>query len=240
MEIRLEISHGQANVRKIALGPDSTIGRSSSCNLRVAAGVVSRRHCRIRVAGSDVLLRDLNSSNGTFIDGQRIPPEQDVSLPPDCELSIGGILFRVRYDSPVRAVPSQESTIEIPDLNDTQPHSNEDGQAESAVELETATDTPEPIAAADEPANDDAIDQDTDYDPAISGDTELAEPDDAATFGQPADPENNPLENAAAQGDTVEEIGFGFLAEAEAGSGTDPGSPAGDDDESLGDFLSQL
>lgn len=239
MKIRLEISHGQTNVRKITLGADSTIGRSSSCNLRIAASVVSRRHCRIRVADSDVLLRDLNSSNGTFINGQRIPPEQDVSLPAGCELSIGGIAFTVRYDLPVPVVSSQESTIEIPNLDDTLPHDQEQMQTETSSEIEAPTDTPEPVGTADESADGGEMDRDTDYDPAAaSDDTELAEPNEAAVSGQPADHEGDPPADAVAQDNTAEKIGFGFLAEAETDGSADHGSNP--DDDALGDFLNQL
>ena len=35
-------------------------------------GAVSRAHCQVAVVGDDVVVTDLGSTNGTFIDGQRI------------------------------------------------------------------------------------------------------------------------------------------------------------------------
>ena len=241
MKIRLEISHGQASVRNIALGPDSTIGRSSSCSLRIAANVVSRRHCRIHVAGSDVFLRDLNSSNGTFIDGQRIPPDQDVSLPAGCELSIGGIVFTVQYDPPTPVVQSHESTIEIQNLGDTASHDPHDLPEKTPAGVQPEDDGQEVVGTADNSADDDgAVDRDTDYDPAaVSDDTALAEPDESAAPEQPAACDERPPAAVTAQDDTEQDIGFQFLAEAETDGNAEHGSNPGDDD-ALGDFLNQL
>lgn len=52
------------------------IGRDSSCNLRLAQGLLtqtlSRHHCRIDVRPEGVFVRDLNSRNGTFVNGSKI------------------------------------------------------------------------------------------------------------------------------------------------------------------------
>ena len=53
-----------------------TIGRSPECNFPLRGGlvdlVVSRRHCLIDVSPDGVELRDLESRNGTYLNGQRI------------------------------------------------------------------------------------------------------------------------------------------------------------------------
>ena len=41
---------------------------------------VSRRHAEIRRRGVGFVVRDLNSTNGTFLDNQAVPPQQDVDL----------------------------------------------------------------------------------------------------------------------------------------------------------------
>ncbi len=52
------------------------IGRGSDCDLslpeRLEFTYVSRHHCVITVAGSDVRVRDLGSRNGTFLNGMQI------------------------------------------------------------------------------------------------------------------------------------------------------------------------
>lgn len=47
-------------------GESFTIGRGKSCDFVIESNRVSREHCRIAREGSDYVLEDLNSSNGTF------------------------------------------------------------------------------------------------------------------------------------------------------------------------------
>ncbi|MEX0701664.1 MAG: FHA domain-containing protein [Planctomycetales bacterium] len=111
MQVRLEVNHDKANVKRVVLRQDAVIGRGKECNLRIASNLVSRQHCRIVLGRDRVFVRDLGSSNGTWLAGVRLPREQDVPLPPGAELSIGGVTFVVRYDAPADDVPSG-STVE--------------------------------------------------------------------------------------------------------------------------------
>jgi predicted component of type VI protein secretion system len=54
------------------LGEPITIGRGAECDLRLPDGDVSRTHCRIEQSGSDYVVVDLASRNGTLIDGVRV------------------------------------------------------------------------------------------------------------------------------------------------------------------------
>jgi len=49
-----------------------TIGRSPKCDIIVQQDTISRIHARIERSGPRYLLRDDSSSNGTFVNGQRI------------------------------------------------------------------------------------------------------------------------------------------------------------------------
>jgi hypothetical protein len=49
-----------------------TIGRSSECQLVVTDDTVSRRHAELRAQDGRWLLRDLGSSNGTWVNGRRV------------------------------------------------------------------------------------------------------------------------------------------------------------------------
>ena len=49
-----------------------TIGRDAQCGLVLPSLDVSRRHCRVELRGAEVIATDLNSTNGTYIDGNRI------------------------------------------------------------------------------------------------------------------------------------------------------------------------
>ena len=50
----------------------NTIGRDRDCRIRLADGVVSRSHAAIIVNGNALILTDLHSTNGTFVNGSRI------------------------------------------------------------------------------------------------------------------------------------------------------------------------
>jgi pSer/pThr/pTyr-binding forkhead associated (FHA) protein len=52
--------------------PEFVIGRETGADLVIASPSVSRRHLRIYQQGSQYLVEDLGSSNGTFVNNQRI------------------------------------------------------------------------------------------------------------------------------------------------------------------------
>ena len=97
MEVRLQVAHGKANVKQVRLGPETILGRGSSCNLRIVSNFVSRRHCRIVVDEERVLVRDLGSANGTLLDGQPVPKSEDLEVQPGARLTLGAISFVVQF-----------------------------------------------------------------------------------------------------------------------------------------------
>jgi pSer/pThr/pTyr-binding forkhead associated (FHA) protein len=49
-----------------------TIGRGDSCDLQILEGHVSRQHARLEAIGDTVWLKDLESSNGSYVNGERL------------------------------------------------------------------------------------------------------------------------------------------------------------------------
>jgi len=49
-----------------------TIGRSSACDIQLSMESVSRTHAKIVVRDKQVFLRDLGSTNGTYVNGRKI------------------------------------------------------------------------------------------------------------------------------------------------------------------------
>src|ERR1700759_4903090 len=50
----------------------TTIGRVEDNTFQIADPSVSSHHCEVQLRGNDVVLRDLNSTNGTFINGEKV------------------------------------------------------------------------------------------------------------------------------------------------------------------------
>lgn len=48
------------------------IGRDTEADLRIPVGTVSRQHCEVRIDDDEPRVRDLGSSNGTFLNGKRV------------------------------------------------------------------------------------------------------------------------------------------------------------------------
>jgi len=49
-----------------------TVGRAPGANFIVDAALVSRVHCRLTAGATEIEVVDLDSTNGTFVNGQRI------------------------------------------------------------------------------------------------------------------------------------------------------------------------
>jgi DNA-binding winged helix-turn-helix (wHTH) protein len=86
----------EAEHRTYVLGEgDHTIGRDPRCTIRLDESSVSRRHARIRVAGTGTaVLTDLESTNGTFVGGRRV--KTDRQLRDGDTVTIGSVPFRFR------------------------------------------------------------------------------------------------------------------------------------------------
>jgi pSer/pThr/pTyr-binding forkhead associated (FHA) protein len=66
------------------------VGRHRRCDAQIDSARVSRRHCCLALDSDGVFVRDLGSTNGTWINGRRI--EEGALLPGD-ELSIGHLRY---------------------------------------------------------------------------------------------------------------------------------------------------
>lgn len=84
-------------LKAFALGDTSEVivGRDSSCDIQIKAKTVSREHCSIESEGDDLVLRDLGSSCGTFLDGKKI---EQVRLEDGMEIKVGPAILKF-YDS---------------------------------------------------------------------------------------------------------------------------------------------
>lgn len=69
----LELVDGRQTGRRYLIGPaGATVGRTSPSEIVLADFEISRTHCRLSVQGEELLVADLNSTNGTFVDDERL------------------------------------------------------------------------------------------------------------------------------------------------------------------------
>jgi ABC transport system ATP-binding/permease protein len=74
---------------RVLPGSIKTIGRATGADFIVDAALVSRVHCRITaMANGDLEVRDLESTNGTFVNGNRI---EAVKLAPGDKIQVGRV-----------------------------------------------------------------------------------------------------------------------------------------------------
>jgi pSer/pThr/pTyr-binding forkhead associated (FHA) protein len=80
--------------------PILLFGRHEECDVQLNSKKISRRHCVLAQVGDHLVVRDLGSTNGVRINGQRVAEGQ---LRPGDELQVGNFKYQVRGDPLVRA-----------------------------------------------------------------------------------------------------------------------------------------
>jgi pSer/pThr/pTyr-binding forkhead associated (FHA) protein len=89
----LTITHGKQAGLELPLEGGVLIGRSSDCQLLLEDDYVSTRHARITLTQTGYQVEDLGSTNGTFINNQRL--SQPTPFGPGDTLRIGRTLMSV-------------------------------------------------------------------------------------------------------------------------------------------------
>jgi hypothetical protein len=74
---------------------EATLGRALGCTIRIPSSEVSRLHCRLRIENDLVTVEDLESVNGTFLNGKRVRAVEVVR--PGDRLALGSVTFLVEY-----------------------------------------------------------------------------------------------------------------------------------------------
>jgi pSer/pThr/pTyr-binding forkhead associated (FHA) protein len=92
--------------REYPLAAEKTLlGRRPDCTLRIASSDVSRQHCELHLSDRGLRVKDLGSSNGTYVNGQRV---SEAALKAGDRLMVGPVVFVVQIDGkPAKITPEQ-------------------------------------------------------------------------------------------------------------------------------------
>jgi pSer/pThr/pTyr-binding forkhead associated (FHA) protein len=93
----------------------TTIGRVDDNTFPIPEGSVSSHHCEVLLRGADVVIHDLNSTNGTFVNGHQVSSAEAV-LKPGQILRLGQVEIRLEDGSAQKAAGKKlpDQTMVIP------------------------------------------------------------------------------------------------------------------------------
>jgi predicted component of type VI protein secretion system len=109
MKLNLIVTDGAHKGKAIPVTKrEFLIGRDPKCHLRPSSGAVSKRHCTLIYRDGKLFVRDLNSTNGTFINDKQIQGEHE--LHHEDKLSVGPLGFIVQMEGMPAASTATKST----------------------------------------------------------------------------------------------------------------------------------
>lgn len=259
LDVKLVVVGGDVKTTELKLRLPSTIGRGRDTSIVLPHPLVSRRHCELFEAEGRLMVRDLGSLNGTFVNNQRIT---ESPLPPGELLTIGTVTFRAVYDAAAGPANGAPETVRTAPGEKTLPASK--APTVRAAPKETAQPAERKSV---EPAHSDSEvlefnfgqpllpgDDDDDLPASSAHPTERltetiqqpkpakpapakAKPSDAAVTGQPPPTKAAPAK--AAPDDVTLPAAAEDDFEADEGAAADDDVPS-DSDDDLNDFLQSL
>ena len=114
-----------------------SIGRSDSNDLVLATSQISRQHAKINRIGEQLYVQDLGSSNGTFINGERIGTDAHALQATD-ELAFADLVFLV-VNAPVNALDDDSFLDSLQDIENFTPTTDIHNQTESTALVEPSS-----------------------------------------------------------------------------------------------------
>ncbi len=87
---------GNVSVQLDAGNPRVLIGRDAACGLASNEPSLSRRHAEVSFVGDALVIRDIGSSNGTWVDGEPVTAEP-VTLRPGQQIFLGHIPLLIEW-----------------------------------------------------------------------------------------------------------------------------------------------
>lgn len=108
-QMKLSITQGPHAGRRHAVdaGVSLVIGRDPGCDVPIADPTLSRRHFVLEADGERVILRDLDSTNGTAVNGQTV---HQTTVEPGDVITAGESSFAVEMVEPSAHIPAEPAT----------------------------------------------------------------------------------------------------------------------------------
>src|SRR5687767_6136882 len=108
LNAKLVVVGGDVKTAEIKLRLPSTIGRGRGTTIVLQHPLVSRQHCELFESAGQLMVRDLGSLNGTFVNNQRVT---EAPLPAGELLTVGTVTFRAVYDAAPNATAAGKAGL---------------------------------------------------------------------------------------------------------------------------------
>ena len=93
--LELQVLHSRTRdmIKAFALGDtdELIVGREEECDICIKSQSISREHCAIEQNGQDTWIRDLESTGGTYLDGERV---DEMRIVDGMEFSVGPAILK--------------------------------------------------------------------------------------------------------------------------------------------------
>ena len=135
------------------------VGRLDDCHIRVPVAGISRKHCEIVVNDGSIIVNDLGSSNGTYVNQERVQ-SQPVSA--GDLISFGGLVFLITVNGEPGDIDAEMMYEDgIPDVEENAATAP---QPQTAVSAPVAAPEPQMAAMSNSAENDESSMMDFDFD----------------------------------------------------------------------------
>ncbi len=125
MTWKLQAITGEFTGQEISVERDMLVGRHQDAEILLQSTDISRKHAALLFRDDHIWVKDLNSTNGTFVNGERVEQEQEIELHDGDMLQFASFMFMIlapeRYKAhlpeidvePVTTVPHDQGMPSI-------------------------------------------------------------------------------------------------------------------------------
>jgi pSer/pThr/pTyr-binding forkhead associated (FHA) protein len=166
MNVNLVMFKDSGDRRDFTLSsPVTTIGRKDDCDIRIPLVEVSRHHAQLTIEDSALVLKDLDSANGTFVNNRRV---KEHTLAPGDHLIVGPVVFTVQVDGVPEQIRAVKTKLRrIPAASGAKPSAAESAKADHVYERDEEFDPISALEALASSADQTAIDPFDDEDEEV-------------------------------------------------------------------------